>query len=131
MYVPIESLGGRYEINEKGVVRNAKSHKRLKVLKIRGWQCVRVYYKAGKITTRSIAKMLQETHGVVKARKAKKTPNAIKVVVKKGEEKQECSSLRKAAEYIGGKEYYSAGYVLKKLKARAKKVYGWEIEYEE
>lgn len=71
-FIPIPSLDYKYEISQHGIVRNAQTGRILK-LKL-GGKCVNLRDGNGKYISRSVADMLWEAHGKIKARRFRKQP---------------------------------------------------------
>ena len=71
-FEPIPSLGYRYEINPRGVVRNSATKK---ILQRKGHgHCVEVHFGEGKYVMRTVVDLLWEVHGIVKLRRFRPTP---------------------------------------------------------
>lgn len=63
-FLPIPSTGSKYEINTRGVVRNARSKK---ILKRKGHgKCVELWFSGRKAVNRCVADLLWEVHGIIK-----------------------------------------------------------------
>lgn len=71
-FEPIPSLGGRYEIDTRGVVRNTATKQ---VLKRKGHgHCVEVHFGEGKYVMRAVVDLLWEVHGIIKPRRFRPAP---------------------------------------------------------
>ena len=97
----IPSLGNRYEINKKGVVRNARTKIILKVDNTRHHQA---YFKDGhgRCFARSIADLLWEVHGIIRPRKFKPIP----VLIDDGKQKFFFATMTACAKFLAPKLFY-------------------------
>ena len=128
---PIYSLNCRYEMNQFGDVRNAKTKKILKakVLKNKKLLIVRVYIAPYKIVGRSIQQLLWETHGILP--KIRAHPK-VAVNVSNEDENYYFESMKAAARFLSDKVFYSVITIHRYLwKKRLPKIGEWKITYHE
>ena len=128
---PIHSLGGKYEMNGYKEVRNAKTHKILKVKVPKGKKLpmVRVYHKSSKSTCRSIQQLFWETHGRIPKTQVH---TAVPVTLFKGNEIRYFESMSAAARFLTDKIYYSQVSIARWLwRDRLTEIHGWQVIYHE
>ena len=117
-FYPIPSTDGAYEMNKAGVVRNAKTKKKLTPvfhLKLNG-----------KVTSVTIQSLFWEVFGQKKVfGRFRRCP----VVAEKNGVRRTFDSLTACSKFIGEKEHYSRHGVMHHLNKREKFVYGWNINY--
>ena len=122
-FSPIPSLDYRYEINMRGVVRNAKTKQ---VLKRKGHgKCIVVHSGERKYTTRAIADLLWEVHGIIKKRRFRPVPCSAE---------NHCGkfffpNLKACARFLAPKLHFSVGWVQQILTRRAASFCGWQFSY--
>lgn len=124
-FEPIPSLGGRYEINAKGVVRNARTKKVLKVDHTRHHQAS-FYGEDGRKFARAIADLLWEVHGIIKPRGLKPAP----VLIDNGHQKFFFESKHAAAKFLAPKlhcKWETIAYYMHHL--RKPKIGDWNVTY--
>lgn len=120
-WVPVPSLGNRYEINIHGKLRNAKTKKLLKM-----WKGCYVVKSGGKTITISKAKLLWETHGVVPQR----NPSApLPVVAECNGQKMYFKTFSALAKFLAPKIFYCVGTLKTYLHKRIKTLAGWTFTY--
>lgn len=119
-FEPIPSLGGRYEIDTRGVVRNALTKKTIKP--VRG--CIYVY-KDGKLNSHSVKSLLWEVHGIIKTRRCKPIP----CYVENQNQKLFFKSLSACARFLAPKLFYAEKTVAHWLWRRDPTAGEWEITY--
>lgn len=131
-WLPIPSLGNRYEINGKGDVRNAATHKVLR-------KCVRTYENGrtgeyvnvrhnGGYTTRSIPMLMYEVHG--SERPYKNAPVEITAIDPSGKKHvfaSQCACAFALAAEVG----YCECVLKLKLAARMPEIGAWHFKYKE
>ena len=123
-FEPIPSTGGKYEINIRGVVRNAKSKQILKT-KSKG-ACVSLQLDAKKSISRSIKDLLWEVHGIIKPRRFRPRP---------------CSArhsdygyftfdnMKDCARFLAPKVFLVVRSIYSHLIKHEQNVFGWSIKY--
>ena len=122
-FMLIPSLDYRYEINMRGVVRNAKTKQ---VLKRKGHgKCIVVHSGKHKYTTRAITDLLWEVHGIIKKRRFRPVPCSAE---------NHCGkfffpNLKACARFLAPKLHFSVGWVHKNLTRRAASFCGWQFSY--
>ena len=122
-FEPIPSLGGRYEINKKGVVRNAATKK---VLALKGHgKCVEVHYGQRKFIMRCVADLLWEVHGIILQRRFRPQP----CTLENAHGKFSFPNLKAAARHIAKEISYSLSYVYKFFLDRKPQFDDWKISY--
>lgn len=122
-FSPIPSLGYRYEINSRGVVRNAKTKQ---VLKRKGHgKSVEVHSGERKYITRAIADLLWEAHGIIKKRRFRPVPCSAE---------NHCGkfffpNLKACARFLAPKVHFTVSWVHQNLTRRAASFCGWKFSY--
>lgn len=124
-FEPIPSLGCRYEIDQRGTVRNAKTKKPLKKYYWHNTQFC-IFHFIGGYVKRSISTLLWEVHGI-----EPKNFSVIGATVSKNNETYHFDSRIKAARFIADKEFYHVSSVQKRMAKREPDIYGWKITYHE
>lgn len=129
MFLPIPSLNNKYEIDERGNARNAKTLQRLKPLRrTKGGLRYRFCFAGAKVE-RTIAQLLFEVHGITPPRCNFNSP--IPVTVAKDGVRKTFPSIDRAAKFIADKTFYAWYGVRNFLSARRNLVYGWQCFYHE
>lgn len=126
MFLPIPSLNYKYEIDERGRARNAKTKRNLKPLKrTKGGRRYRLRFE-GKDVERTIAQLLFEVHG-------KNPPKSllppIPVTVIKDAVRKAFPSLTSAAKFLAEKTKYEWHGIRKYMVKRSEQIYGWQVLY--
>ena len=116
-FVPIPSVGGKYEISPRGTVRNATTKH---VLKLHNGSVYMPFN--GERVGRSINSLLLEVFDFVK----KKTPLRVPVTLERNGRMIYFDSLRQAAFYLAKQSHFSTKY-LQKIVSKQKKFDGWRI----
>ena len=120
---PIKSLNNLYEINRKGVVRNAKT-KRVKKL-IQNYNfCGYVFWNNGEQVSRALKRLLNEVFG-----KGFKTPHWVKIstTISKDGKRLKFDSLSATMRFLSeveNKNFETVRYFIRK---RSNEIYGWKI----
>lgn len=122
-FAPIPSLGGRYEINKQGVVRNTATKKNLK-RKGHG-KCVEVHAGQRIFIMRCVADLLWEVHGIIPKRRYRPQPCSIE----NAQGKISFPNLRACARFLAQKMYYAVHTVERWLCARLERIADWKISY--
>ena len=117
-FLPIPSLGNRYEINPRGVVRNAMTKHIL--------QTFVSVKQDGKYISKSTANLLWEVHG--KRRKDAYQRN-VPVSCRKDKEKYFFQSYRECAKFLSVKVNYAQSTVTGFLQHHKGEIGGWKIGY--
>lgn len=129
-YLPIPSLGGKYEINQRGILRNAKTKKRLRLNRSADENAFFYSVKINGIYThRYLQQLMWEVHGVLPKAVAFRT--AISVTIQKAGEHFTFDSITKCAKFLSPKEHYSFSWIFSQLQQRRKEIYGWKVFYHE
>lgn len=127
-FLPVPSLGGKYEINQRGIVRNARTKKRLNHTVKNNRQILSLSIN-GRYIQRSVRQMLWEVHGVLP--KIPQFRSAISVTIQKNNEHYTFESLTKCAKFLSSRVYYSQRYLMDFFKKRVAKIGEWKIFYKE
>lgn len=122
-FQPIPSTGFRYEIDERGVIRNAKSKQVLK-LKARG-KCVELHVGVGKYIMACVADLLWEVHGRIIKRRFRPCPCSAEN--KHG--KHFFPSLTACACFLAPKLFYCVDWIKSHLCRRVSTIGEWKITY--
>ena len=133
-WLPIP-VAPKYEINQRGDVRNIKTGRTLKPI-IRGGRTDDKHFYLYHITNTNGAprsfpqsSLLWLTHGIIPKRK-NHSRLFVPVIVSRGGERYYFDSSRQAAQFIARREHYSAMTVAIRLSKRQKEIYGWKINYQ-
>ena len=122
-FEPIPSLDYRYEINQHGAVRNAKTRRVLKA------SCGHIVaYINGERVSRGLKSLLHEVHGILPDR-TQCTP--IPVTVRKGCEAYTFGTMKAAANFLARRLHFSAGRIAVNFWKRWNEIDGWKITYHE
>ena len=122
-FAPIPSLGGRYEINERGVVRNTATKK---ILKRKGHgKCVEIHAGQRIFIMRCVADLLWEVHGIILQRRFRPQP----CTFENAHGKFSFPNLKAAARHIAKEISYSLSYVYKFFLDRKPQFDDWKISY--
>ena len=125
MYEPIPSLNYRYEVNERGYVRNARTKKRLKRYKYN-----KLRKKAdGSVYDISVNQLLFEVHGKIPAESPFRRPQAVTLI--NGLERRYFPTIQKASKFLSGRVDRCASSIRHILAARKTELYGWSVIYHE
>jgi|GEM_PF-2343112 len=117
-FEPIPSLNNLYEINLKGIVRNAKTKDILQYLvsfNAKGIRC-----------NRSIESLLWEVFG---QKSKKKYARHMPISAEKDGEKFYFNKQKDCAEFLAKKTHYTFKYMQMFLADRKKNIFGWKIKY--
>ena len=123
-FEPIPSLDCRYEINNRGKVRNAKTKQIIQTK--RNGKCVPVR-AGGKYIMRSIADLLWEVHGQFIKRRFRPVPCSCE----NQHGKFFFTNLRDCARFLAPKVFYSVRWINCRLVRREPIIEGWKITYYE
>lgn len=121
-FKPILSLGGRYEINKHGVVRNARTKRVLKSVrngKVIKFGCNSEY------SSRAVADLLWEVHGQIIKRRYRPQP----CFIENAHGKIFFPHLRACARYLAPKISYAVLTVASWLGKRREQIAEWKISY--
>lgn len=127
-YFSILSTGGKYEINESGQVRNAKTKHKLALQDNHG-KCYRLFY-GGKLHCVMLNQLMWEVFGRLPPEKYFKT-RAIKVVLVKDGVAKSFESIKAAARYLSEKIHYSVHHTARFFSARQSEIGGYKVYYYE
>ena len=123
----------KYEINQRGQVRNIKTGHILKPYIRKGRvEDIRICLRIEKDnSTRhfSQAGLLWLTHGEIPKRKTY-SRIAVPVIISRGGERHYFDSCNQAAAFIAKREHYSVITVGIHLSKRREEIYGWRINYQ-
>lgn len=121
----------KYEINQRGDVRNIKTGKIIKpwIRKDRksDKQVYLLIETGGKAKSFHVSSLLWLTHGIVAKRSVR--AKLVPVIISRENEKYCFDSCSQAAQFIARREHYSAEYVQHHLSKRREEIYGWKITY--
>ena len=122
-FKPILSLGGRYEINKHGVVRNANTKR---ILKRKGHgKCVEVHIGRKKFQSFCVTDLLWEVHGQIIKRRYRPQP----CFIENAHGKIFFPHLRACARYLAPKISYAVLTVANWLCKRREQIAEWKISY--
>lgn len=127
-FEPIPSLDYRYEIDEHGTVRNAKTRHVLKKIVRPGNSTLYRFHCRGKIFTRTVTSLLHEVHGIL-PKHGSKAP--IGTLIRKGYQAYCFESLLQTAKFLAKKTFYAVVTVRVFLRKRYAEICGWKIYYRE
>lgn len=119
-FVPIPSLGGKYEINIHGKVRNAFSK-----LIIKPFEGRVVVFDGKKYTNRSVKDLLWEVHG----KEYRPRLRACPCVASTSCFRKKFPTLAACAQFIAPQVYRTVGTVREHLHKREQNVFGFDITY--
>lgn len=122
-FEPIPSLDYRYEIDQRGVVRNVKTKRALKASCGHIVACIN-----GERVSRGLKSLLHEVHGILPDR-TRHAP--IPVTVRKGCEAYTFGTMRAAADFLARRLHYSASRIAINFWKRWSEIAGWKITYHE
>ena len=122
-FEPIPSLDYRYEINERGKVRNAQSKQILKT-KSRG-KCVNLHLGERKFICRCVADLLWEVHGRIPKRRFRPCPCS----AENDTGKFFFPNMKACARFLAPKLFFSVGWIAARLNRREPIIDGWKITY--
>lgn len=120
---PVPSLGGKYEFNAHGTLRNARTKRRLQKHNGNSY----MPYVDGVRVCVCVARLQWEVFGAIlhtNARGIKKP-----VILRKGSTILHFDSHQDAARYIAKSEYYSVSRIMALLAQRRAYIKGWDINY--
>lgn len=123
----IPSVNGKYEINQKGVVRNTKTKKVMTPRKLRACMAVDLYFE-GRPKSYSVPQLLWEVYGIIPKRTNKP---AIPVYLSKDGRNVYFPSIYKAAFFLAENLYYTVDAMAKRLHKRQPEIFGWKVFYRE
>ena len=128
-WLPIP-VAPKYEINQRGDVRNIRTGKILAVTSVVGHQYSVYLYTDNGQKWCSIANLLWLTHGFIPKRKTHSRIR-VPVIVSRGNERYYFDSLRQAGAFIAHREKkHAPEYLIQRLSRRPKEIYGWRINYQ-
>lgn len=128
-YVPLPSLGGKYEIDGHRNVRNAKTKRKLKPMK-RAQTNYYNFFFGKKSTRRSVNQLMFEAFGYMPPTPSGGEP--IPVTIVNDKMRKHFPSLNTAAKFLAADLHYSVSSMIRLLsKKRADNIYGWQIMYRE
>lgn len=116
----------KYEIDERGRVRNIKAGQILRQQKQQNGTRIYNLYIGAKQKMFTVSYLLWLVHGKIPR---KKSTVAIPVFVSKNNERLHFDSCRQAATFIARRENYSATSVVRRLSKHHAEIYGWRINY--
>ena len=129
-YLPIPSLDYKYEISNRGIVRNVRTKNCLRTYKTKdGAEIVSVRINNTAYSQRTIQQLLWEVHGIL-PQKVFSAP-AVEVTIQKGVKHYSFPSITQCAKYLAPIEQYSFSWIRSQLVERRKNIYGWTIFYKE
>ena len=121
-FVPIPSLGGRYEINITGKVRNSRTKKIIKS------KCNGKYYDfqiGGNYIGRATADLLWEVHGIIRERRFRPCPCSCE----NHQGKFFFQNMADCARFLSPKVFLGIRTVKNYLVRRDEAIEGWKITY--
>ena len=121
-WVPVPSLGYKYEVTPSGKLRNAATKQILK-------KTSHTYYHLTinqKSVCATIANLLWEAHGILPERRTKRD---IPVTIQKDKTILHFKNITMAAAYLSKTEFYNAKYVREFFSKRVAELWGWKITY--
>lgn len=124
-WLPVPSLGGKYELNSRGILRNASSKRTLKIFNRHHFISFRIPVN-GKTNYFSLNSLLWEVFGVTPPLPVQP---AVKCSAFKDGLYRNFDSLNACARFLAPLCFLSSGAVLYHLWKRKSDVYGWKISY--
>lgn len=116
IFEPIPSLGGKYEINRLGKVRNAKTKRPLKPYRNTTYG----FHVQKKLVRRSRQSLLWEVFGVIPKKPLKEFQCEVIVI------KEKCvfrfNSFAECARFLSKKIFYSKSYLINMMSRRKKRI---------
>jgi len=122
----------KYEINQRGDVRNIKTGQILKPLTPRGRGSTPqffLYLKDGRGRSFFQSALLWLTHGIIPKRK-NHSRLVVPVIVSRGGETYWFESCRQAGIFLAEREQYSVSHAVTLLAFRREEIFGWRINYQ-
>ena len=125
----------KYEINQRGDVRNMKTGRLLKSWipkgRIANKQVVLSIEKEGKPKHLHVhvSSLLWLTHGIIPKRETH-SRIVVPVIISRGNERHFFDSCRQAAKFIAERVHYVADHIVHLLSKRREEIYGWKINYQ-
>lgn len=123
-FLPIPSLGGRYEISQGGVVRHTKT-KKIIARRSNREHSVNLYAGGYKWVCRTIADLLWEVHGKI----IKRCYNKVACYAENENGKHFFLTLMACARFLAPKLYYSCSTIHNYLIKRRPTIGKWKISY--
>ena len=121
-WLPVPSLGYKYEVFKNGSLRNIKTKKVLKKFIPTGYY-ITINNKQVYVT---IASLLWEVHGILPQGISK---NPISLTIKKGDTVRLFESIKTAAQYLAPVVFLGVSTIRSYLSKRKTEIYGWKITY--
>lgn len=128
-YLPIPSLDYKYEISNRGIVRNVRTKRTLRKFFSKFGTPFFSFKIKGSYTQRNLSQLLWEVHGIL-PKKISFLPS-VEVTIQKGVKHYSFPSITKCAKYLAPIEQYSFSWIRCQLVERRKNIYGWKIFYRE
>ena len=126
-YSPIPSVNGKYEINQRGVVRNSKTKRIMTARKVRACMTVGLYFE-GRQKSYSVPQLMWEVFGKIPKRTNKP---AITVYLSKNGRNLYFPSIYKAAIFLAENLFFTVDAIDKRLRKRQSEIFGWKVFYRE
>ena len=124
-FEPIPSTAGKYEINNRGVVRNAKSKHVIKSKCNGALVCLQM--SKHNFSSRSVKDLLWEVHGIIKPRRFRPRPCSAQnpnYGYFKFENMNDCAS------FLAQKIFFTRNTIYNHLVKREQNIFGWTINYD-
>lgn len=130
-WLPIP-LAPKYEINQRGDVRNIETKRIIKPQTRKGHgndKQIGLYVgEKCKRKNFALASLLWLVHGIISEHSAR--AQFVPVTVSRGDEKYFFDTCRQAAQFLAKRESYSVSAVGYHLYKRREEIYGWRIKYQ-
>lgn len=121
---PIGSLGGKYEMNFEGAVRNSRTKRILKPQLVRG--SLRYYIKyGGKTVCRLWTQLMNEVNGT----NLGKSKRPIKVQLQRDGRQWFFRSIKACARFLSPRVFFSVSTLKAKMARRPQDIFGWSAKY--
>jgi hypothetical protein len=129
MFLPIPSLGNKYEINRNGVMRNARTKRCLRVyVNKSGSRFYSVKFN-GTYIHRYVQQLIWEVHGILP--KVVWFRPSISVCIQKDGGHFNFESMTQCAKFLVTREYYCFSWIKRQLHERRVEICGWKVFYYE
>ena len=121
-WLPVPSLGYKYEVFKNGSLRNAKTKQILKKISPTSY-AVTINRKRIFVT---ISNLLWEVHGILPKRSLTRN---IPVTIQKDKVILHFKNIQTATEYLSKSEFYTTKYIRYFFSKRKTEIFGWQITY--
>ena len=120
-FLPISSLGNKYEINNRGTVRNASTKL---ILKEKDGS-IKLHVGERKFICKAVADLLWEVHGIIRQRRFRPCP----CFAENSQGKFFFPHMNACACFLATKIHYAVKTISAHLQRRENDIFGWKITY--